>query len=74
MSMNVFFLFRVAPLGAAAKVTLFSSPASFFQKKNFFPFSQALTVFADGKDMTLFRFPQAFSKIIFSQAGTAFCL
>jgi len=31
--MNVFFLFRVAPLGAAAKVTLFSSPASFFSKK-----------------------------------------
>jgi hypothetical protein len=63
--MNVFFLFRVAPLGAAAKVTLFSSPASLFGKKFLFFFAGGLTVFADGKDMTLFRFTQAFLKNFF---------
>jgi len=71
--MNVSSVFSRPSRSGCKGNTLFESRKPFW-KKNFIFFAGGLTVFADGKDMDLFRFTQAFRKFFFLKAGIAFPL
>ncbi|MBU7569450.1 MAG: hypothetical protein KAF41_02260, partial [Flavobacterium sp.] len=67
MSMNVSSVFSRPSRSGCKGNTLFES-RKLFLKKNFLSFFKPLPFFADGKDMTLFRFTQAFRNIFFPES------